>query len=333
LTEAQPDAATHTTAIDGTAVHETALAPINDPRFGYRAIRYSQSEGEKMVQEKRSGDFWSHARPNSILVCGMANHWKPGSWEKVMDMVQYTNDQGLYVAFEEVMDRCFNPYDSLGAMRNECIMKALQGYEYLLYVDNDVQPEKETLLRLVNRQLPLVSPMVFEPATGKPLHGPEQKPYTGLQPVRWNVLTMMLWHTGIFRSTGPEFWNDSIGADEGYHFQKLWGYGFRPYMDTDIVLKVFDNPTYPLATNRLTEEEAKSFWDKRREWLLEVPNRKPIDPSNPRVTDIGEYMPFLPAVPPKNGAASAPAPVSPTVDPSAFAALHEAEKDREKVEI
>jgi hypothetical protein len=328
LTEAPPPDAAVEPTMDGTALVPTStLTPTTDPRYGYRAIRYSASDAERIVQEKRAEEFWPHARPNSVIVCAMGNHWKPGSWQKVQEMVQYANDNGHYVAFEEVMDRCFQPYDSLGAMRNECIMKAMQGFEYLLYVDNDVMPEKEDLVRLIRRQLPVVSPLVFEPSSGKELHGPAQKPYTGIQPVRWNVLTMMLWHTGIFRATGPEFWNDSIGADEGYHFQKLWAYGYRPYLDTDIVLKVGDsNPTYPLATNRMTEEESKSFWDKRKEWLLEVPDRKPIDPSNKRVTDIGEFMPFITA-PTAEAPDASEAPKVPEVNESAFAGLHESIKE------
>ena len=282
----------------GPAAMVAQPAEALDARYGYRAIRYNFNEREKNVLEQRTATHWPHSRPNSVMVCAMGNHWAPGSWQRVQEMVQYTNEFGYYVSFEEVMDRCKEPNDALGAMRNEAIFKAMQGFEYLCYIDTDVMPEKETLVRLLHRQMPVTAPMVHEPGTGKPLHGPGPEAgvvaYSGLKPMRWFVLSMMLWHTGIFRATGPEFWNDSIGADEGYHFQKLWAWGYRPYMDTDIQLQVANRPTYPLATNRMEDADAAAFWQSRKDWLNAPPDRRPIDPNDPRVdANTGEFMPFL----------------------------------------
>lgn len=278
-----------------------------DKRFGYRSIRYNANPKEREAAEARSTTGWNHARPNSVLIAAMGQHWRPGCWQRVMDMVHYANQSGINANMEEVMDRCFNPYDSLGAMRNEAAMRASQGYEWLLYVDTDIQPEPEMLVRLVLHQMPICAPLVMEPETGKYLHGPYRERWTGLQPVRWCVLSMLLFHTGIFRATGPELWNDSIGADEGYHFQKLWHYGYRPYIDTNMVLTVSAKPTYPLATLRMKAEDREKFWAERREWLLAVPDRAPIDPADRRVNELGEYLPFIE---PAQGTATVPQPVA-----------------------
>jgi hypothetical protein len=268
------------------------LAPEEDKRFGYRNIRYGQGGRDRELSGYRADHTWAHQRPFSILVCAMANHWKRGSWQRVMDMVQFTNESGFSCNLEEIMDRCMQPYDALGAMRNEGIMRARQGYEYLLYVDNDVEPTPDMLVRLLQRQRPIIAPYVQEPGSGRPLHGPHRQPYTGVQGVRWAVLSMLLFKTSVFAGFGTEFWNNAIGADEGYHFQKLWDHGHEPCLDTDQILPIQKPPIYPLASNRMPEEVARGLWDSRKEKLLEAPDRRPIDLDDPRQMG-GEYLPFL----------------------------------------
>ena len=261
--------------------------------WGVRDIRYHTNDQERHFLELRNQFSWPHCKPWSVFIAAMGSHWKPGCWQRVIEMMDYTQKQGFYVALQEIMDRCFQPYDALGCMRNEALMKARQGFEWILYIDNDVMPTVETLVNLLRWDMPVVAPYVIEPGTEKRLHGPGRDLNTGLQPVRWCVLSMLLMRTTVFNAfPGGEFWNDSIGADEGYHFQKLWDMGHRPYLDTNTPLEVYSIPTYPLATNRMTEAEAKSFWDIRREWLLARPDRAPIDPDDPR-QEYGEFYPWV----------------------------------------
>ncbi len=274
--------------------HGTRQVPDpNDPRWGHRVIRYFSSEAERGRLNERVEQSWGHVHADSVFVAGIGNHWKPGVWEHVTNMVNTANDHGLRVTLEEIMDRCQSPYDALGAMRNEATLKAMEGYEWLCMVDNDVYPHPETLVRLVSRGLNVIAPYVVEPSSGKPLHGPHRQRWSGIQQVKWNVLSMILFRTSVFRSTGTEFWNNAIGADEGYHYQKLWHYGHIAYVDTEVDLRVGGDPTYPLATLRLEKDEHDDFWNKRRESFLQMPDRRPIDPNNPRVTEIGEYLPYL----------------------------------------
>lgn len=290
-----PEPPSATTSQSAVPAANAGNAELN-PRFGYRHIRYSSNERERELQQKRADDFWQHARPNSVFVAAMGNHWAPGCWAAVMDMLDYTNRYGYYAAFEEIMDRCYRPYDSLGAMRNEAIMKAMEGYDWLLYVDNDVYPPPDALVRLISRDRTIIAPYIIEPqadpARRRPLHGPTTNLWTGVQPVKWAVLSMLLFRTQVFKATGPELWNDSIGADEGYHFQKTWYYGHRPYIDTELQVPVANIPTYPLATLRLSKEEHDDFWQKRRDRFLAEPDRRG-PPGDPRVSELGEYLPFI----------------------------------------
>jgi len=261
---------------------------------------------EQSVLGWRQNNSWPHIRPNSVLVAAMSNHWSPGSWQRVADMIQYTLHAGAPVWLHEGQDRNFNPFDAMGTMRNEAIIEAQNaGFEYLLYIDNDVLPAQDTLIRLLKWDMPIVAPLILEPEIGRGLHGPSREANTGLQPVRWCVLSMLLFKTSVFNCTGTDFWGDPMGADEGFHFKRLWSFGHRPYIDTNTQLLVYGRPHYPLATNRI-EQQPGETWDEakirtyqkrtetwRDKWasLQRSPNRRPIKGTTQHIQD-GEYMPF-----------------------------------------
>lgn len=219
----------------------------------HTVFRSYPSNQELQASHAQMERGWTHIRPNSVLIAVMGNHWRGPSWNKVIDMMDFTQQQGVYCAMSEIQDRCFNPYDALGTMRNEAVLSALgEGFQYICYLDNDVQPEQDCLLRLLNWNMPIVAPYVTEPGTGTKLFGPGTlAPNTGLQRAKWSVLSMLLFNTNVFRATGPEFWRDAIGADEGYHFSKLAYYGFSLFIDTTVPLIVGSRPLFPLAINRM----------------------------------------------------------------------------------
>ena len=312
------------------------------PAMRHTVFRSYPSQPELDKAHEQMERSWSHIRPNSVLVAAMGNHWRQGSWNRVIDMVDYASEHGMYAALQEIQDRCFDPYDALGTMRNEAILTALgEGFQYLCYIDNDIQPAVDTLYRLVQWQLPVVAPYVAELGTGTRLFGPGKiEPNSGVQRAKWSVLSMLLFQTAVFKSFGPEFWRDAIGADEGYHFQKLSYAGVPFFIDTSIQLEVAGRPLFPLALNRLSsgsmrdvEQAAKgvaaaigSIFKRRNvqlveadeaeltgvlvaliraskgdrnikiqekiERFVEVPDRRPIDPSSPWMKD-GEYAPFI----------------------------------------
>ena len=255
-------------------------------------MRPSASAREKALMEKVATENWGHVRPYSVLLVSMSNHWAPTAWAKVADMIKFTLDQGIYCGFNELRDRCFEPYDALGTMRNEGINIALaEGYEWLCYVDNDVLPEPDMLIKMLQHPVSIIVPYVVEPGSGMRLHGPHREPNTGLQPIRWSVLSMILFRTNVFHCTGPTFWSDAIGADEGIHFQRLWYYGHRPFVDTNCQLIVSGKPTYPLSFNRMPLPTRAELWEKRKRDMERAPDRRPIDPDNPKC--VGDaYMPF-----------------------------------------
>ena len=124
-------------------------------------LRALPTRAEQVIAQERQQSGWPHIRPNSVLVYAMGHHWSPGSWEAVIDMVMHTSASGVYCAFQEGQDRCFNPYDALGTMRNEAILMAQnEGFDWLCYVDNDILPQKDFLLRLLSWNMRAIAPYV-----------------------------------------------------------------------------------------------------------------------------------------------------------------------------
>ena len=264
------------------------------PKHQYISVRSFTTGQERDLAQQKNARQWPNIRPNSTLICAMGNHWAPGSWNRVVDMWQYSTSQGIYVAIQEVQDRCFNPYDALGTMRNEAILTADgEGFEYLMYIDNDVLPPPDTLKRLLAWDMPIVVPLVLEPGTRKQLSGPQVQPNTGLHLGKWAVLSMMLFKTSVFRPYLGHFWSDAIGADEGFHFQRLWAEtGHRVYIDSNTQVEVQGEPLYPLAMNRFSFEERTNIQKRTIERLNRPADRRAINPLGPNVID-GDYMPFV----------------------------------------
>lgn len=265
------------------------------PKHQYISIRSYATEAERQLAMQKNTRQYAHVRPNSTLVCPMANHWAPNSWEKVMHMVEFTTSKGICVGLQEIQDRCFNPYDALGTMRNEAIMLAIcEGFEYLCYLDNDVQPQPDTLWRLLACDMPIVAPLVLEPLTGKQLSGPPVQPNSGLHPGKWSVLSMLLFKTAVFQafSDPGHFWADAIGADEGIHFMKLATKGHRVYIDTNTQLEVRSEPWYPLAMNRFDPDERQRMLRDKLIKLNAPPDRRAANLFGPETVD-GDYLPFV----------------------------------------
>lgn len=226
--------------------------------------RFFDTEGAKTLWHNRLDMGWpTHNRPFSTLIAAMGNHWHKGCKEAVMDMAEFTWKQGYDVSVYEEPDRCYQPYDSLGIMRNLAYMKAIrEGWEYLCYVDNDIKPQEDTLVTLLHRFLPVVLPIVVYADGGD--HGlsvPKLEQGRGLAMVTSSVLSMVLCQTVVFLpwATSP-LWQDALGADETYHFARLAMVGHRPFIDTNVVVECVSPPHYPLQeTMNRTVEDLDNF--------------------------------------------------------------------------
>lgn len=203
----------------------------------------------ELLERRSSAGLPKHVAPFSTLVAAMGNHWHPGCYEAAVEMCDYTaKKQGYTVTLYEESDRCYQPYDGLGIMRNMAYMRAIrEGYEYILYLDNDVQPNSGTLSTLLTCMVPIVTPIItFADGQDHGLQMPKMERNRGLAMVNNVVLSCLLIYVPVFLpwATGG-FWDSQIGADEGYHFAKLLNTGHRPFVYTNEVVTCMAPPLFP----------------------------------------------------------------------------------------
>ncbi len=184
-----------------------------------------------------------HINYQSVLITVISNRWLEDGWYRLQDMIRHTERQGYVIGLEEVDDMSIMPTDAIGIMRACAAMLALDsGFEWCLMIDTDVLLEKDTLLRLLEWDCPVVYPLVRDPKPrypGAPLSGPILGSGNGLQPVTWSTMSCMLFNTKVFNCLPPYAWH---GHD--YHFsQCLAHYGHRIHVDTNTIVNVGRSPS------------------------------------------------------------------------------------------
>ena len=179
---------------------------------------------------------------NSVLVTVISNDYHEGAWWRLQNMLRYTEQQGYTVALEEVDDLSMMPTDAIGIMRACAGMLALDsGFEWCFMLDTDVLVEEDTLVRLIERDRPVIYPYldILEDKTPGPVSAPVLYPCRGLQPVAWAAMSAMLFNAKVFNCLDAYAWH---GHD--YHFaQHLNHFGHRVYVDTDTIVQVTRGPS------------------------------------------------------------------------------------------
>ena len=244
-------------------------------RIRNREFHTAFSTWDKSLRDLRQEMAWPlHVSPYSTFIAAMGNYWREGCFEAVRGMQDYARDRGIRTSLVEMPDRCYQPYDALGTMRNYAYMRAInEGYEYILYVDNDVKPKPSILMDLLNRHVPIIAPVISY-ADGKDwgLGTPKVKRGQGLAMVGNLILSMVLFETRVFLPyTNVPFWADAIGADEGYHFLRLQMQGAKPFLDTDVEVLCVDPPHFPL--DKTLHSRTKDNLDSWRSSLAKSPEQ------------------------------------------------------------
>lgn len=250
---------------------------------------------------------YPQARPASVLVAAIGTLWEKDAWWHLQDMLLYTAMAGHSVSVQEMKDSNLFASDAISFMRWSASMMARDsGVEWLLMVDNDALVEKDTLTRLLAWDMPVVFPLLEDleqkyPEEMAPLHVPERlEPGTGLHPVRWSAMSVMLFNPKIFNVLEPYAWR---GTD--YQFGQALNYiGHREYVDTNTVVKVAKSPS------RHAQKGYDEFWAFHRDMYdrlkFEERDRQPPPGFNPETDNgfldkDGTYFAVLNSVA-KNGA-------------------------------
>ena len=208
----------------------------------------TQHQADQWNKRNKMG-MLPHLNPGSTLVAAMGAHWHPGSFEAVFEMVKHSSEEGgLLVHFYSEQDRCFEPYDGLGTMRNLAYMRAIrQGFEYVMYVDNDVLPEKDALIKLQAWNVPIIAPRLeFADGADHKFIQQHVERDKGLVMPPSLLLSMLLFKTDVFLPWAHlPFWDNARGSDEEYHFIRLAMIGHHPFIGTNTTVKVLSSPHFP----------------------------------------------------------------------------------------
>lgn len=204
---------------------------------------------------------YSRIKPESVFIATMGNLWEKDAWWRLQNMMLYSAQHGYSISLQEIKDASLFSGDAIFTLRWCAAMMARDsGVDWLLMVDNDVLLEKDTLVRLLQWDRPVVFPLLNDleqryPVQIAPLSAPaDLKQGMGLQPVLWAAMSCMLFNPKIFNVLDSNAWK---GTD--YQFgQCLDHIGHRMYVDTDTVVAVAKSPS------RLAAKGYDAFWKGHR---------------------------------------------------------------------
>jgi hypothetical protein len=241
---------------------------------------------EKARNSERFSDGW-HIRPGSTLVASIGNSWQLHCWNRVVDMVMWSNFNGYNVWLQEIAEDHINfPMANTQAMRDSAIIMGRNaGFDKICLIDNDVLPRKETLISLLDKPFPCVAPYIWDEGEDKALGIPRFERGLGMQPMRWVGASFMLFDAKVFNCPDIKF----TGLfQEGQFGQLLAHYGHKFWMDTDFEVQTVTPP------GRVAQHKFNTRMEMLEERYnrSEIPNRKAIDSDSPWVKD-GIYCPFL----------------------------------------
>ena len=155
--------------------------------------------GERQHDRKFHPAKFPHVSPDSTFIASIGTCWSPGAWQKVVDMVTYTSQQGISCWLHEFTHGVGGiPCAELDALRNvACVFASSAGFEWLLIIENDILPEPDMLVRLLSYQLPVVVPYIRDKTRQKSISDPPLESNIGLQPIGWSALSCVLIWTKV----------------------------------------------------------------------------------------------------------------------------------------
>lgn len=242
------------------------------------------------IEKKRNSEGFSdfyHVRPGSVYLAAIGHSWQPHCWNRVIDMIMWANFQGYNVWLQEIPEDYVNfPMALPQVMRDTAILQGRNGgFDKICLIDNDILPDKEVLVRLMEHPFPIVSPFIWDQGEDYALGVPRYERGLGMQPMRWVGSSFMLFDSSIFNCPNIKFTGLYL---EGQFGQLLASYGHKFWMDTDLEVQTF---TPPGRVSQYNFDERMEIF-KERYNKRETPNRKSIDPNSPWVKD-DVYCPFL----------------------------------------
>ena len=225
------------------------------------ASRWDEAGYGRQVLGDKIDYHFGHVSPNSTLLAPIGNLWEPDCWWHLQDMMLHSSKHGYSVSIQEMQDTSILASQAIGLMRWQASIAARDaGVEWVLMIDNDALLEKDTLIRLLAHDRPVVFPLLENigrklPEEVDPVSFPPMlKPGQGLVPVQWAAMSVMLFNVRIFNALDSNAW---WGTDSHFN-QALNAIGHRTYVDTNTTVKTVRGPA---RTACLKYDE---YWENNR---------------------------------------------------------------------
>lgn len=220
---------------------------------GHTAEEWRQSYGvlknayDELNQEKARSK-WGQTDAPRVLVACIGSKFMDGCKESIIKAAEVYAEKakGTCDVFIQASLTVLPPL-GLGAMRNFMVERAgVQGYDYLLLMDNDVRlDDPETILKLVARGKPYITPW-FDQSTLGTTHriaDPMFTPKQGILRLSWTTPYCNLIACSVFRLTGYRPFTDSmIYCEDEYNSLHFRCYGVTIWQDTDLAVSLLRGP-------------------------------------------------------------------------------------------
>ena len=241
-------------------------------------FRYHRTESERLLHQGREPYSWAYMLPASVFIAPIGLMWGKGCWEKVVQMMEYTNACGFNCWMEEIPDPLLrDPYVSIPGMLDHGVLKGVNsGAESVCLVHNDARPAPDLLLKLLQCEEQIIAPRIID-HNGQPMGMPKYEANQGVQKMLVIPTTFMLIRANVFNAVGITPF--SSAELEDVMWEKFWFYGHRPYLNTDLTLEVASHTTRFSVLNLAAKVKFFKQVDAKRR---SVPDRKPTDPADKR---------------------------------------------------
>ena len=222
----------------------------------------NQLTAERYFEEELNGN--PHFSPGSVLIAIIGTDFPEGCKEKIKAMYLYAREAGYNVKYIEmqVYHNTF-PQASHASTRNHAINSGrIGGTDYICFLDTDVEPTEDMLVKLLAHKSSIITPYVIDPALNRQLGGPTRQKDSGVYNQKWIAQCFMLIKTAVFNNTEIHFAYDEA---EDMFSQRIHLYGINQQVDTSQILTLASPPGRPDS----------QLWDTRMDKLKERYNREP----------------------------------------------------------
>lgn len=228
---------------------------LNVPVSSTQSYSILKNAYDELLQQKAQ-EQWGQTDAARVMVGCVGSQFLEGCKESVLKAAEiYTQKAKGNCDVFILSSLTVLPPLGLGAMRNWMVQRAcLLKYDYLLLIDNDVRlDDPETILRLVNRGKPYITPW-FDQSSLSTVHriaDPMFNKGQGILKLNWTTPYCNLIDCSVFpRFSYRPFTDSMIYNEDEYNSVRFRLEGVNIWQDTDLAVSLLRGPVLLCDTLR-----------------------------------------------------------------------------------